>query len=270
MSRDAAAHDVRAGAADLAELLRAPRPPLGELHQRRVAQHAADRAVLGGGGALAPGRELARLGPLAGAEPRDPRQPAPRLLGVALVGGGGDREALLARPLEPPALAQPALQLVGQRQQVLDVLAGVADLLGRERARVPAGERRRLREPDPQHVVQQPGVAGLGAEAGEAGRDLRVEHVRERRVPRAAQDRDVLAAGVQHDLDRRVGEHGGERRRITDAALERIEHDHLARRGDLHEAEQRPVAALRHELRVDAQPPFLPRACRDALQLRRQ
>ena len=115
----------------------------------------------------------------------------------------GDREALLARPLEPPALAQPALQLVGERQQVLDVLARVAELLGRQRARVPARERGRLREPDLQHVVQQARVARLRGEAGEAGRDLRVEHVRERRVPRAAQDRDVLAAGVQHDLDRR-------------------------------------------------------------------
>ena len=71
-------------------------------------------------------------------------------------------------------------------------------------------------------------------------------------LPGAAQDRDVLAPGVHDDLDRRVGQHRGKRRRDRRARLERVEHDDLVADADLHEAEQRPVAALRHELGVDA------------------
>ena len=136
-------------------------------------------------------------------EPAHPRQPAPDLVGVALVGRLGDRDALLARPLEPAALGQAALDVVGQRQQMLDVAARIADLLIGQRSRVPAREAGRLRQPDPEHVVEQAVVAGLCREAREARRDLRVEDVRERRLPLAPQDRYVLAAGVQNDLDRR-------------------------------------------------------------------
>ena len=111
--------------------------------------------------------------------------------------------------------------------------------------------------------MEQPGVAGLGGEAGEARGDLGVEHVRDVGLPLAAQDRDVLAAGVQHDLDRGVGEHGGERRGVE--ALERVEHDDLAPDADLHEAQQRPVAALGHELGVDPEPALALRPLREPL-----
>src|SRR4051812_30992506 len=125
----APAHDVGREAADLTQLT-APRGlALGELDDRGVAQDGTDRAVLARRGALAPGGERARHGALARVQPRGPRQPAPDLLGVALVGRLGDRDALLARPLEPAPVAQAALDLVGERQQVLDVAAGVADLL---------------------------------------------------------------------------------------------------------------------------------------------
>ena len=111
--------------------------------------------------------------------------------------------------------------------------------------------------------MQQPGVAGLRREAREAGGDLGVEHVRDVGAPLAAQDRDVLAAGVQHDLDRGVGEHRRERRGVE--ALERVEHDDLAADAELHEAQQRPVAALGHELRVDPEAPLALRALGEAL-----
>ena len=76
----------------------------------------------------------------------------------------------------------------------------------------------------------------------------------------AADQRDVLAPGVHDDLDRRVGEHRREcgpvellRQRVEDQdALARV----LAF-GDreLHQAQQRAVAALAHELGVEASRP---------------
>ena len=141
---------------------------------------------------------------------------------------------------------------------MLDVLARVGELLLGQRPRVPAREARGLGDADAQHVVQQPGVAGLGGEAGEARGDLGVEHVGDVGPPLAAQDRHVLAAGVEHDLHGGVGEHGGQRRRVE--ALHRVEHHDLAADRELHEAQQRPVAALGHELRVDPEAPFPLRA----------
>ena len=244
------------------------RPALGQLHERRVADDGAHRPVLGGGGPLPPGRELPGDRPLPRVEARDARQAPPDLVGIALVRRLLDRPALLARPLQPAGLAQAALQVVGEGIQVLDVLARVAELLGRQRPGVPAGEGRRLREPDPQDVVEEPGVARLGGEAGEPRRDLGVEDVGERGAPRAPEDRHVLAAGVEHDLHRRVGEHGGQRGGIAEIVLDRVEQHDLVPDRDLHEAEQRAVAALGQELRVDAEPARLAGARGDPRELR--
>ena len=82
-----------------------------------------------------------------------------------------------------------------------------------------------------------------------------------RRAPGAAEDRDVLAAGVQDHLDRGVGEHLRQRSGIAEILLQRVEHDDLLADADLHEAEQRAIAALGHELRVDPEPPLLAGAC---------
>ena len=54
------------------------------------------------------------------------------------------------------------------------------------------------------------------------------------------------------------------------ARLERIEHRHLVAHRHLDQAEQRPVAALGHELGVDRQPPLRARTRRQALRLSRQ
>jgi hypothetical protein len=110
-----------------------------------------------------------------------------------------------------------------------------------------------------EHRAEQVAVPSLRAGAGKAGRDLRVEHVVQLRVPRAAQDRDVLAPGVQDDVDRGVAEQRGER---SDVGLrERVDQDDLRRSPrvgivdrDLDEAQEGPVSALRHELCVDSQP----------------
>ena len=68
---------------------------------------------------------------------------------------------------------------------------------------------------------------------------------------------------MQHDLDRGIGEHVGERRGVE--ALERVEHDDLAADAELHEAQQRPVAALGHELGVDPEPALALRPLREPL-----
>ena len=143
-----------------------------------------------------------------------------------------------------------------ERQQMLDVLAGVAQLLGRQRPLVPAREAGRLGQPDAQHVVQQPEVAGLGREAGEPGGDLGVEHARDVGAPLPAQQRHVLAAGVQDHLDRGSASTSASGAGSKPAPSERVQQRDLVADDDLHEAQQRPVAALGHELGVDAEPPF--------------
>ena len=110
-----------------------------------------------------------------------------------------------------------------------DVLARVGELLGRQRARVPAREARGLGHAQAEHVGQQRVVGGLRAQPGEAGRDLRVEDVASPRVSSArAQQRDVLAPGVHDDLDRGVGEHAGERRAVEVLGQRVDERDPLA------------------------------------------
>ena len=115
-----------------------------------------------------------------------------------------------SRPLSREA----ALQLVGQLEQVRDVLGGVAQLLGGQRPRVPARVAGGLADPAAEHRAEQVAVPGLGARAREPGGELGVEDVGELGAPGPAEDRDVLAAGVEHDLDRRVGEQLRERRDV--------------------------------------------------------
>ena len=79
--------------------------------------------------------------------------------------------------------------------------------------------------------AEQVAVAGLRARAGEAGRELGVEDVGDLGPPRAPQDRDVLAAGVQHDLDRRIGEQLSERRHVNIVEAVDQENPRLSGRG---------------------------------------
>ena len=71
---------------------------------------------------------------------------------------------------------------------------------------------------------------------------------------------------MQHELDLRVGERRGEGRGV-DGVVERVDdRDHelaTALDGDLHEAEERLVAPLSHELGVDAQTPRVARSRRE-------
>ena len=105
-----------------------------------------------------------------------------------------------------------------------DVLARVAQLLGGQRALVPARVARGLADAAAEDRAEQVSVAGLGTRADEPGRDLGVEEIVDLRAPGAAEDRDVLAARVEHDLDRGVREQLGERRHVD--ILQRVDqHD---------------------------------------------
>ena len=119
---------------------------LGQLDHGRVAQDRADRPVLLGGGALAPGRQLAC------ATARS-RGSSPVTRGSRRQTSSGSRSSVAsaiathssrAHSSRPRSISR-RLDVVGQRHQVLDVAARVAQLLVGQRARVPAREARRLR-----------------------------------------------------------------------------------------------------------------------------
>ena len=86
---------------------------LGQLHQRRIGEHGADRPVFGARCSLAPGGKLMCHGARPGVELIDARQPLPGCLGIALVGGRLQPPALLDRPSEPAGVAEATLELVG-------------------------------------------------------------------------------------------------------------------------------------------------------------
>ncbi len=78
---------------------------------------------------------------------------------------------------------------------------------------------------------------------------------------RAPQDRHVLAPGVHQNLHGRVCEHAREGREV-EITLERVKHlgahpvlGIWIRHGHLHQTQQRLIAALGDELRVDGNPP---------------
>ena len=202
---------------------------------------------------------LARDRARAWVELRDLRQSLPGGLGVAFVGRGLQASALLQCPLQPPRALQPLLDLVGEPKQMDHVLGGVAELLRSQRPHVPARIGRGLAHAQAEHRPEQVAVARLGAGSGEAGRDLGVEDVVDLGLPRPAQDRDVLATGVQHDLELGVAEQLRQRRDVDVGQRVDQQDDRVTRllRGvdrDLDEAQQGAVAPFGHELRVDPEP----------------
>ena len=158
----------------------------------------------------------------------------------------------------------------------------VLELLRGERAPVPLGEPLRPLQPHAEHLPDQRLVALLVAEPEEARGQLGVEDAGDLGGPDPAQDRDVLAARVHHDLDRRIGQHQGQRSGIGRVVSERVDHlgPHAVGRvrvGNCHlgKAQERLVAAFRHELRVDRDPavggrPLCQRGCHEAATILRE
>ena len=264
----AAVERLRRQAADLLEPALVGRRAARELDERLVGQHRPRRAVRAARLVLAPLGELEGHAARGLAQPAEPGEALVGAARVALVAHLLERARLLASPLEPAPLREAPLELVAEREQHAGVVGRVLELLRRQRAPVPAREALAPAQPNLQDLADERLVALLVAEAEEAGGHLGVEDVAHLGVERPAQDRHVLAPGVHHDLDRRVGEHARQRREVR-VALERV--DHLGpdavlgiRVGhrDLHQAEQRLVAALGHELRVDCNAPALGGAVR--------
>ena len=120
----AAVERLRRQAADLLQAVLVARGAAGELHERLVGQHRAGRAVRRARLLLAPLGELAApRRARSSLEAAQARQPLVRALRVALVAHVLERARLLARPFEPAALLEAALQLLAERQQQPRVVA---------------------------------------------------------------------------------------------------------------------------------------------------
>ena len=109
-----AAQGRRLEAADALQGRGGRRPALGHLDQGGVAQHRGHRAVLGGGGLLPPGGQLAGDRPGPRVQLGHPGEPLPGQPRVTLIGRLLQAPALLPRPLEAAAGRQPLLEGVGQ------------------------------------------------------------------------------------------------------------------------------------------------------------
>ena len=172
-------------AADLLERRAGRRLALGELDQRRVGAASSRPAGPRRRGALAPGRQLRatarergdRAGRRAAAAPRRSRGRARRWRPPA---GGTPRAP--TRAGRCPAAAAGARRRAASRWATSS--ARVAELLGGQRARVPARVAGGLADALAEHRAEQVAVAGLGAGAGEPGGDLGVEDVVELGAPR--------------------------------------------------------------------------------------
>ena len=99
--------------------------------------------------------ELEGHGPPVLAQAPESWQPLVHALGAALVGRALERAALLACPVQAAALAQPALQLVAERQQQPGIVGGVFQLLGGERPAVPLGEALGALQSHVEHLAHQ-------------------------------------------------------------------------------------------------------------------
>jgi hypothetical protein len=144
-------------------------------------------------------------------------------------------------------LPEPAPQHIGDLQQVLDVLTRVLDLLGSQGALVPVGEALGLLQRFPEHLADHQPVARLMRRGRQRRRDLCVEHVRGPHAPRPFQQRQVLAAGVDDDLDLGVREQRQQRAGVVVAErIDRADQGRPVRAVDrhLHEAEERVVPPL--------------------------
>ena len=152
---------------------------------------------------------------------------------------------------------QPLVQRVAQLEQVQHVLARVGELLGRQRPRVPARVARALGDVQSQHAAEQVAVAGLRARGR---RSRRRPACRRRWSPRfsrraaAARRPGARRAARSRSRDRRAPRASGvgsSASSVSNSAI-RTPSGRVGVVGDdLHEAQQRAVAALRHELGVD-------------------
>ena len=162
-------------------------------------------------GLLPPAAELPCDRALVGAEGADPRQARedrPRGRARRWSARSGSHSSC-AHASRPAAVSRRSSSAASSSRCTTSSLA-YPTCSCRERPGVPAREAGALCDPDAEGLGEERLVGALGAHSREPGGDLRVEDVRDLGPEPAADQGDVLAARVHHDLDRGIGEHGRE------------------------------------------------------------
>ena len=177
------------------------------------------------------------------------------------------RHSSLAHSSRPPRCRR-RCDLVGQLEQMGDVLGGIAELLGGQRARVPARVARGLADPAAEDLRR----AGCRIRPGRSRRRSRrrsgCRRCSSARFPRSgggSRRPGVRRAG----RSRSAGSASSSASGATSTSLERVDRarsgvsgDVGVVDGDLDQTQQRPVTALRHELGVDPEATRGPRRAR--------
>ena len=220
-----------------------------DLAQHRVVEDPAAGFVARRRAPFAPGRERLQQPQPAGVPALDAPEPQPCAFGVDRHDiERRERRELFVQPSEAPEPLELAEQPLAQRQQVADVVERVLDLRLAEGAARPIGAGLAFRHLALEQPPGEFGVADLRGEAGERRGDLRVEQ----RCHGAEQRREhleVLPPGMQHLRGAARAQRRAQRPQVLER--ERVDAHRAAARGELQQAELRPVGALAHELGVE-------------------
>ena len=207
------------------------------------------------GGALAPRGELAEDRQLATAELLPSLHPL-----VALLGRHGrvprrflERAHLLVGPRDAAPSLEVRAQPVVQREQVVDIVRGIRELLAPEWPAHPIRVGLVLLDLHLQHALEERREPHLEAVAEEGRLDLRIEDAADRIARERREDLEVLRTAVQHHRHRRVAQHRGECAEV--GHRDRVDHGDAAVRRHLDDAEHGAVRPLPDELRVEREPP---------------
>ena len=108
-------------------------------------------------------------------------------------------------------LRQAVGEMIGQIEQVADVVERVMELGRAERPMPPVGARLAAGQADPQHLPDQVHQRQRVTETDQARGDLDVEHPAGKRPGPQQADPQIFTRRMHHDLDRRVEDHVPER-----------------------------------------------------------
>ena len=209
------------------------------------------RQIALSGRRLAPRRQLAQHAEEPPVDPAAQSKPVPRLARIAAVGfAAGQLGHFLGKPARPAVRRELLLQLLVDGAQVDDVGEGIADLPLGERPMRPVGKSRGFVERGAGELGDQGLIARRIAEAADHAGNLGIEERYRHRAGQVEKYLDILARRVEY-LERSRIRHQGEKRREVDSRRERIDCRRFLGTRHLHEAEDRPIRPLAHELGVD-------------------
>ncbi len=234
---------------DLTQLLERAHAIPDQAHEHLVLEQRARRHVVLAGQTVAHCDQLPQHGQL----PRIQCLSAAHLRVLAF-----DVEAVESRVFKLCALLPGPLRVFQRLQSLVDsgldgrqvshVVRSVAQVTGRQRSVIPMGERHPLAQVDTDQLLDQiPQRHWIGL-AGEARGDLGIEDVGRRTLKSAKHRLEVLPAGVDNGLKRRVRNRLPEHGQIQ--VFERVDQGDSFGRGDLDEADPWVIAELSDELRV--------------------